>query len=331
MNRTERIYRIEQLLQDRKFVSKKTFLDELEVSPATFKRDLDYLRDRMHSPIEWDRDAGGYRMTEKKGAGPRHQLPGLWFNDSEIYALLTMEHLLENIEPGLLGPHVQPLLARLRTLVESADQPWKEVRKRIRVLHAGKRRAPLKHFGEMASALLKRKRATIRHFNRQSGAHTERTVSPQRMVFYRDNWYLDAWCHLRKDIRSFAVDAILGAHITKERADNIAEDELDAVLGSGYGIFGGRKVQWATLRFSPQRARWVAAEEWHPKQKAKTEADGSYVLQIPYSDDRELTMDILKHGPEVEVVAPAPLRRKVVDLLASARAQYAPGKSRRHV
>ncbi len=70
-------------------------------------------------------------------------------------------------------------------------------------------------------------------------------------------------------------------------------------------------MHWATLHFSPERARWVAAERWHPKQKGKLLPDGSYELQVPYNDDRELTMDILKHGSEVVVVAPESLRERL--------------------
>jgi predicted DNA-binding transcriptional regulator YafY len=83
------------------------------------------------------------------------------------------------------------------------------------------------------------------------------------------------------------------------------------VLGAGYGIFAGQKVQWAELRFSPERSRWVAAETWHPKQSGRFQADGSWVLRLPYADPRELVMDILRHVPEVEVLGPARLRQAV--------------------
>ena len=107
---------------------------------------------------------------------------------------------------------------------------------------------------------------------------TEREVSPQRLVHYRDNWYLDGWCHLRKGLRSFSVDAIREAHILDKRARDVSERTLDAVLGSGYGIFSGRKVTWATLKFSPQSARWVAKEEWHPKQRGRFEPEQPLVF-----------------------------------------------------
>jgi predicted DNA-binding transcriptional regulator YafY len=184
------------------------------------------------------------------------------------------------------------------------------------------RRLALDHFAVVGSALLRRKRLLIAHYVRARDETIEREVSPQRLVYYRDNWYLDAWCHLRNDLRSFAVDAIRRAEIIEQPARNVPEKTLDSVLGAGYGIFSGRKVQWAKLRFTPERARWVSLELWHPKQKARFEKDGSYLLEIPYSDSRELVMDILKQGAGAEVLAPAALRKDVAAQLKAALDRY---------
>jgi predicted DNA-binding transcriptional regulator YafY len=174
----------------------------------------------------------------------------------------------------------------------------------------------------VAAALLKRSRVWIRHYSRKDDRETEREISPQRLVHYRDNWYLDAYCHLRQDLRSFAVDAIRHAAIQETPAKEVRDAELDEYLGSGYGIFAGRKVQWATLKFTPEAARWVSAQNWHPKQRSRLEKDGSYVLELPYAEDRELVMEILKFGADVEVLAPSGLRQRVADALKAAAQRY---------
>ncbi len=320
MDRTERFYRIQQLLRQNRVVPARTFLRDLEISLATFKRDLEYMRSRLNTPIVWDRELNGYWYDK---AAPVQELPGLWFTDAEIYALLTMQRLLESLEPGLLGPHVAPLLERLKAVIGSGAHPAGEVEKRIRILHLAKRALPPQHFQLAAAAVLQRRRLHITYYSRARDEQTQRDISPQRLVHYRENWYVDAWCHLREDIRSFAVDAIRDAVLLDQPALEVNEQQLDAVLAAGYGIFSGRDVQWAVLRFSPRRARWVAAEQWHPQQRARTEPDGTYVLEVPYSDPRELIMDILKHGPEVEVVAPPELRREVGESLRATAATYA--------
>ena len=173
------------------------------------------------------------------------------------------------------------------------------------------------------------KRLAITYFARGSGETTEREVSPQRLVYYRGNWYLDAWCHLRNDIRNFAIDSIRAAEVIEKKAREVSHRSMDEVLGPGYGIFSGRKLQHAVLRFTPERARWVAQETWHPKQKGRVEADGSWHLEFPYADHRELIMDILKFGADVEVLAPPDLRRRVAEEAARLTALYAAGPAKK--
>ena len=322
MDRTERFYKIQQLIHRHKVVSARRIRDELEVSPATFKRDLEYLRSRLNIPIVWDREHNGYCFDPQ---AQLQELPGLWFSAEEIHALLTMKQLLENLQPGLLGPHVEPLLKRLTAAIGSQEHPADEVARRIRILHMAHRAVPLKHFQAAAQALLERRQLAITYYTRARDEQTQRVVSPQRLVHYRDNWYLDAWCHLRDDIRSFAVDAIRAAQMIDQPAREVPAEDLEETLSSGYGIFSGRATYWARLRFTPQRARWVAVEEWHPEQRTSFDSDGNYLLEVPYSDDRELVMDILKHGPDVEVLDPPALRERVRELVNETLRRYSRG------
>lgn len=324
MDRTERFYKIDQWLTERRVVPFADLLAALEVSRATLKRDLMYLRERLNAPIVWDREARGYRYAGTSGQERgRFELPGLWFSAGEIHALLTMQHLLAGLDQGgLLGPHVQPLQARLNALLGSADDTAEAIRSRVRILGAAARKLDSTQFERVGSALLRRKRLLLTYHARGSGETSEREVSPQRLVHYRENWYLDAWCHLRRGLRSFAVDAITRAEILEKPAREIRDQTLNKQLGSGYGIFSGSKITWARLRFSPDRARWVASERWHPKQRGQWLEDGGYVLELPYADDRELVMDILKYGPDCEVLAPDTLRAAIKAKAAATLAHY---------
>jgi predicted DNA-binding transcriptional regulator YafY len=313
MDRTERFYKIEQLLKQGSAVSVENLRQALGMSRATLNRDLAYLRDRLNAPIVFDRDAGGYRFElATPSVGGQFELPGLWFSAAEIHALLTMQHLLANLDPGgVLAPHIQPLIARLNALLGSADNTAEEIRRRILIVGLGRRAMKLEHFERVGSALLRRKRLLIVYYSRGRGELTEREISPQRLVHYRENWYLDAWCHKRRGLRNFAIDSIRRAQILEKPAREVTPKTVDAALGPGYGIFAGRRLKWATLRFTPERARWVAAEHWHPKQRGRIQADGHYLLEIPYADHRELQMDIRKYGAEVEVVGPVALREVI--------------------
>jgi predicted DNA-binding transcriptional regulator YafY len=324
MERLERFYKIDQLLKDRKVVSFSALQSSLAISRATLKRDLEYMKSRFNAPIEYDRETNGYRFGKPR-SGPRYELPGLWFSGREVHALLSTLQLLDNLQPGLLDGQVTPLVERLRAILGSGDHSWQEVEKRIRIFQPERRETRAAHFSLVAAALLKRTRLWIRHYNRNEDRETEREISPQRLVHYRDNWYVDAYCHLREDLRSFAVDAIRAAELRDARAKEMPKAELDEYLASGYGIFAGCKVEWAALKFSPRAARWVSAQNWHPKQRARIEKDGSYLLEIPYADDRELVMEILKYGPDVEVLGPEALRKRVGDSIRQAAERYGQG------
>lgn len=322
MNRTERFYKIDQMLHERRVVPIEVFLEELDVSRATFKRDIEYMRDRLHAPIVWDRDAGGYHFENVKTTGPAYELPGLWFSAGELYALLAAHKLLGDIEPGILASHVAPLQARLAALLEASGHSATEITQRVRLLSMAKRTVESRFFTDITIALLERKRIEIDAWNRGRNETNTRTISPQRLVHYRDNWYVDAWCHLRNDLRSFSVDAIQRVKVLREKAKNVALAKLDSHFTSAYGIFAGRATAWAILRFSPERARWVQSERWHSEQQAEVLPDGSYRLRVPYADARELLMDILRHGRHVEVEGPESLRRLVADEVSALTGMY---------
>jgi predicted DNA-binding transcriptional regulator YafY len=324
MNQTERFYRIDQLINQRGTVSFVDLMRELEVSRATLKRDLAYLRDRLNAPIIWDRDRGGYRFASVASDGPQYELPGLWFNDREILALLTMHRMLEDLDTGgLLGPQVGPLVSRLRALLGTAQGEPDEIIRRVRLIPALNRPVPPVRFEIVGSALVKRQRLELVYLTRSRNTRSVREVSPQRLVHYRNAWYLDAWCHGTASLRVFALDAIEDARLINRRARSLPMATVEKTLGNGYGIYRGNRLRWAVLRFSPEAARWVRAELWHPEQQAEELADGRYELRLPFSETPELEMDILRHGEQVEVISPPGLRERIRSRLLGACAVYA--------
>jgi len=322
MDRSERFQIMDRLLKTHIVVPLIRFIEELEISHSTIIRDIQYMRDRLNAPIIWDRSQRGYRYEKQEEGIPKFSLPGLWLNESELYALLGMESLLTHIQPGLLAPHLAPLKKRIRHLLESGGYSVTDIGDKIRILHFAARPVLQKHFPLIMTALLEEKRVRINHYNRGSNQKTTREISPQRLIYYRDNWYLDAFCHLRDDLRCFSLDAITEASLLPETIKKVNIEDLDRVFGTAYGIFAGTPTRNAVLRFSPESARWIASEEWHPKQQGRINPDGFYILSFPYGDDTELIMDIIRYGPEVEVLEPESLRKKVRQRLEESLKKY---------
>lgn len=323
MTKTARLYQLERLIRSRGAVSAAALRAELEVSPATLKRDLEYLRDRMGAPIEYDRDRNGYRFGPAS-AGPAHELPGLWFNERELYSLLMAHQLLSGLDAdGMLGRHLEPLLARIHELLGpgGADDA-RVLHRRVRIVSALRRPVAGAVFERVGEALVQRRRLQLRYLTRGRGAVGEREVSPQRLVHYRHTWYLDAWCHQREKLLRFALDAVQQAGILATRARDVAMKQVEAEMDAGYGIYAGGSPQWARLRFTPQAAQWISHEQWHPEQRGRWLADGHYELELPYVDATELVMDVLRHGEQVEVLAPASLRAAVRQRLTAALRGY---------
>ena len=327
LDKFDRIYELHRI-----FAARRTPIGEDELrqrledcSRATLFRLIRFMKDALAAPIETVREPPGYRYTPESQGGV-YQLPGLWFNERELQSLLVFHRLLAALEPGLLEEHLAPLRRRIDALIAHRRLGLAEAARRIRILPMASR-PPGPKFQSLAGATLRRRALRIRYHARGKDQITERSVDPQRLTHYRDNWYLDGWDHLRGDLRSFAVDRVQDATELDAAARDVPESELDAHFASSYGIFGGRANKTAVLVFSRSRARWVADERWHPRQVGQLRTDGAYELHLPYRDPRELVMDILRHGPEVEVIAPAALRSAVADALRQALARYA-GASR---
>jgi len=321
VDKFDRIYQFHSILRDRRTpISRAELARRLECSEPTVFRLIRILRDFLRAPLEHDGELGGY-YYERTAEGGTYELPGLWFNARELQALLVFERLFESLEPGLLREHLKPLSNRIDELLNSKRLGLSEAANRVRVLSIAARPAG-EWFHVLASATLQRRKLHLLYHGRERNDPTDRTISPQRIVHYRDNWYLDAWCELRKGLRNFSVDRIKSAQELNDKAVDIPEKELNDHYASSYGIFAGKANKTAVLRFSGERARWVADERWHPQQIGQFLTDGSYELRLPYRDERELVMDILRHGSHVEAVSPPSLRSTVRQQLEHAISRY---------
>jgi predicted DNA-binding transcriptional regulator YafY len=194
--------------------------------------------------------------------------------------------------------------------------------KRVRIVTALRRPVPSRHFERVSAALLSRRRLHLRYLTRGRGELSERDVSPQRLVHYRNTWYLDAWCHRAQALRRFALDAIEVAMVLEERAREVPMRQVQSAMDAGYGIYAGGTRRWAVLLFEAQAAPWASREEWHPHQQGRWLEGGRYEMRLPYVDDTELVMDVLRQGEQVRVLEPPALVAAVRLRLQAAASVY---------
>ena len=317
MNPLDRIFALHRALDKRRVALPMADIQrELDdCSPATAKRVVAYLRDRLGAPLTFDREAGGYRYR----SGEKFELPGLWFSARELSALLTLEQLTADEPSGLVAESLKPFRQKIADLLAREGVGLPDWHKRLRLMRA-QARSPGEFFTAVSSALAQRRRLTIRYLDRGREQFSEREISPQRLVLYRDNWYLDAWCHQRQAPRRFAIERLIAAKTLQTEAHEAAPaEDADA---AAYGIFSGAASTWAELHFSEFATRWVADEFWHPEQTDRHLDDGSMIRRLPYNRPEELAMDLLRHGAEVEVLEPPSLRALIVQRLRTALDHY---------
>lgn len=305
MSRLERIYALHRTLSSRRHpVSARELMEEMGCSRSTLFRAIGYLRDHLGAPID-NVPGRGYRYSQ--GTGP-YELPGLWLRRDELEALLVMNELLSRVQPGLLEEHVAPLRKRVRSVLDSSRQGRKSFpAHRFRILRAHGRNLATSAFLAAATAVVDRRRIAFDYTARTTGLAARRRTSPQRLVYYRDQWYLDGWDEDRDALRTYALDRVESPQVLAEPARNVPEEILIEAFGAGYGLFSGPVRGLARLRFQPERARWVADERWHSRQETAQLSDGRLELVVPYSELDELLGEILRYGPDVEVVEPPEL------------------------
>lgn len=321
MDKFDRIHLLHRCLQQARYpVAATTLMARLECSRPTLSRLIGYMRDFLGAPIESDHHHGGYRYAED--AQERYELPGLWFSPAELFALVSIRQLLKSLQPSLLEAELAPLGKRIDALLARKQFGFGEAAHRVRILAMAGRPVPDGIFQCASEAVFSRRRLEFAYRARADDDETTRTVCPQRLTRYRDNWYLDGWCHKREALRTFALERLGSPRLLPEPATDLDDQILDAHYTEAYGIFAGPAEQHALLRFSPHRARWVAEETWHPEQRGHLLPDGAYELEIPYGRADELILDVLRHGPEVEVIAPEELRQAVAERLRRAAAIY---------
>lgn len=290
----------------------------LSVSRATVRRLITLLRDQRGLDVRYDREQNGYRLHRGPKDGSAALLLGA--EGGEVSALLEADVILQQIPPGLVRR--VPLAAkqavpRLRRPVADGAGP-----QRIHLHLSHLRRHDTQVFSAVLTALRSRKRLHLVYHSRSTDTAGSRQCSPLRLTFYRDNWYLAAWCHLRDALRVFSLDRVAKVKVMREPAFEPPAHRWVPDLESGYGIFAGRAQQVARLRFTPLAARWVADEQWHPQARRQVQPDGGLVLEVPYGHDTELVQEILRHGDQCQVVEPPALRRAVALQLRRAADQY---------
>lgn len=353
---------IDRLLSEKQYVSFEQLEEVLKASSPTIKRDLRYMREELGAPIRYSKSKGGYYYAKsaqqmldekKKARAEARQTRGVpfdpfrkpaveksprlrsreWYTSEELLVLTSAYDLLgelENDPLSALAQELAPLRARVMSLFSLGGTTPRELMRHVKVIdHRIMFHEPAA-FELTGCALCLKQKLKISYHSTRTNATTERVISPQRLVHYRNRWYVDAYCYETNALKTFQIENITHADLLTEPGEQIPAEQIEAELDAGYGLFRGKSISMAKLHFQESAGRYVLREAWHPKQSVEQLRDGSMILSVPYADPTEIVGEILRWGSQVEVTEPAELREAVRAAAAGIAALYAPeepGKS----
>lgn len=323
MDGFDRIYDLHKILSKRSTpIPLADILSQMECSRATFNRVKRHMTDFLGAPIAYNRELGGY-YYEGQGEG-RYELPGIWLNQEELHALVLIHGLLADIGAGLVRNQLAPVKQRFEQLLSQRAIDPCALADKVRMVGATYRPVQHDQFVKIANALFHEQSLHIHYESRVDGSITQRNISPQRLVHYRGNWYLDSWCHMRKGLRTFALECIKHGAPGTAVFKKIPTADLDTHFLPTYGIFSAQHQAQAELLFAPAIARRVRDEEWHPQQILEWRDDGSLLMRLPFNPEtpQELLKDILSYGDEVKILRPESLQAQIATKLQRACALY---------
>lgn len=299
MSLLERIYHFHEALQNNRYPNATTIAEQFEVSLATARRDIAYLRDRLLAPIDFDQRANGFYYSETGFTLPFERSPKV------LFFLGMLSKIADEAGLGSL-PEVQSLEHKLSELV------FPEYTKLVDAIHCEWVEIdPLQPsiFEEILEATVKNKILAISYRSAQAEDST-REVEPLRLINYQGRWYMLGHCTLREDIRLFHIARISKATITNKTFNPREHEDIEQYLNTAFGIFKGKLLYHASILFTSTAAELVRHQKWHHNQKV-TETDSGVILELPVSDDREIMLKILQYGSMAQVLNPESLRSKV--------------------
>ena len=318
MEKLDRVQKLHRTLKSGSKHSQVELAKYLDCSPETVKRLIVFLRDYFGAPISFDRANHGYCYIDKDLE--KFELPNLWLTANEVHSLAVILNILRDMDNALLADDIEQMNDLLKNILKSLDINPNKFCQKVQYLPTHKNPLKSETFSTVTEALLKEKNLLIKYLDYRARL-TERIISPLKIVYYQSNWYLDAWCHKRKALRSFMVSRIKFIEVKKESIIKISAKELREYFAESYGIFAGKAKHQVKIRFFEEAAHEAASQQWHPMQNGKWQ-NNCYILSFPYSDDRELIRDILAFGSYAEVLAPVKLKNKIKNTIRGMQEIY---------
>jgi len=303
----ERMLRIHQALQSGSHPNATQLAGELEVSTKTIQRDLDFMRDRLELPVEYDPQRFGYHYTQEVSSFPTLQL-----TEGELFALLVAEKALEQYRgTSFEKPLVSALRKMQQSLPETVSVNLGDLGEAISFRTRAEPVLNLEVFDALAQAAARREQLEIRYRKVGQKEPETRVVDPYHLGNINGEWFLFAYDHLRKDIRTFTPARIRAVRRTGQQFKRLSGFSLEKRLKDSFGVHAGAGSYEVVIRFSPEVADYIREKRWHDSQELRELRGGGVELKLRLSSLGEVERWVLSWGGQAMAVRPRELVQRV--------------------
>ena len=302
----ERFIWFDSRVRAKKYPNTTSLANQFEISTKTAQRDIEFMRDRLRCPFQYDVSRKGYYYDDET-----FSLPMLYLSSGELSSLLIARKMLQDVSGGNIGEELSSIIDKITNVLRRHTAMVDRIDDAFSFQLIAYTPASETVFKAVLEGCLRKKRLTFTYYSPARDERTIRTVDPYHLFNYMGTWHLVAYCHMRNTIRDFALGRITDVKVLDETFNIPTIFNVKDYFESSFGIYKGKSIKEVTLRFSPLKSKWIKDQVWHKDQKVKYLADGSLELSFPVSDFSEIKMEILKHGDQVEVIKPNSLRKMI--------------------
>jgi predicted DNA-binding transcriptional regulator YafY len=303
----DRMLRIHQALQSQSFPNAGSIGRELEISTKTVRRDVEFMRDRLRLPIEWDSARNGYCYT-----APVTNFPTMHFTEGELVALVVAEKALQQYRGTTFE---KPLLSAIKKMEESLPDTislsLSDVHQTISFRTSAEQIVDLEIFDALAKATAAQRQIEFAYRKPGQNQTEQRRVDPYHLANINGEWYLFAYDHLRKDIRTFVPARIKSIKQTGKTFSRVAGFSLEQRLRNSFGVHSGKDKFEVIIRFNKTVADYIREKRWHDSQELKEIKGGTVELRMRLSSLAEVERWVLSWGGNAVVLKPGGLADSV--------------------
>ena len=299
----ERFIWFDSKVRANKYPNATSLANQFEISIKTAQRDIEFMRDRLLCPLEYDSSEKGYYYENDT-----FTLPMVYLSSGELSSLLIARKILQDVSGGCLGDEISSILQKITNVLNRHMVTGDQVDDVFSFQLVGYSPVPESVFKDVLEACFKKKQLKFTYYSPARDEKSERTVDPYHLFDYMGTWHLIAYCHLRESVRDFALGRITDVTILKESFKKPPDFHIKDFFDASFGIYKGKSIREVTLRFPPVKSKWIRDQVWHKDQKKRFLKDGSLELTLPVAEFSEIKMEILRHGSIVEVIKPKSLR-----------------------